>query len=70
VKNIVLTPYTAMVDGRWTGLAGCSLMHQSQCESAAKCLRADPQLARPEYPQPAKMVMVSRCTLFISGRAP
>jgi hypothetical protein len=67
MSNIVLTPHTALVNGRMTGLAGCSLVHQSQCQSAATCLRADPKLARPVYPEPAKRSMVQRCSQFIPG---
>lgn len=66
MKNIILTPHTAMVDGRTTGLAGCSPVHQAQCMSASKCLRADDRLALHwQAVQPTKPMLVQSCSMLI-----
>lgn len=39
--NRVVSPYTAIVDGKRTGLAGCSV----QCPRRYWCLRSDSTLA-------------------------
>jgi hypothetical protein len=40
--NTVTATGEAIVDGRWTALAGCARF--AECPSAPRCLRADPKL--------------------------
>ena len=43
MKNTITSAYTAIVDGKFTGLAGCA--NSDLCQLASNCLRADQQLA-------------------------
>ena len=54
----VTGPYTALVNGKSTGFAGCS--DTKVCPNAAHCLRADPQLKHR-----SQMLFDGRCGSFI-----
>ena len=55
----VTGPYKAVIDGKTTGLAGCS--DADACERASFCLRADPAL---KYRAPH--MHDGKCNAFIS----
>lgn len=59
--NRVTSPFGAVVDGRKTGLAGCS--QSGDCPRAAYCLRADSALS-----MRATMRTTEHCTMFISNK--
>jgi len=42
IVNTILSAGTALVDGKFTGLAGCGA--SSQCPKHSNCLRADARL--------------------------
>jgi hypothetical protein len=61
-RNRVVSVGSAIVNGKKTGLAGCS--DAGRCDQAASCLRADAQLT-----YQARFLEGGRCAVFIpSGK--
>lgn len=61
-ENRILSPGSALVDGRFTGLAGCSV--SDKCPRAAECLRADPRLTAVRA-MPLQCRTGAACLVFI-----
>ena len=59
--NQITSPYTAIVAGHSTGLAGCIKYH---CVYKAHCLRADPKLLTTIDPRTCSAM---RCNYYISS---